>query len=77
MSMISLLGEAEKVVVTTLVDNVIDLFAPENKNVNRLFSEGLIAEHGLAFLVEVEADGRGRTILMDTGWSQALINNLS
>lgn len=77
MSMISLLGEADKVVVTTIVDNVVDLFAPEGENVKRLFPGGLIAEHGLAFLVEVEADGRGRTVLMDTGSSQALLNNLS
>jgi len=74
----------DRVTVTTLSENYIDMLLPDGENYRRL---GLIhhfdsrnlaarAENGIAFLIEVEHRGRKRTVLFDTGLtSDVLLHN--
>jgi 7,8-dihydropterin-6-yl-methyl-4-(beta-D-ribofuranosyl)aminobenzene 5'-phosphate synthase len=55
--------KSKKIIITTLVDNCVGV--PR-------YGAGLLGEHGLAFLVEVD----DYTILFDTGTGSTIINNL-
>ncbi|MBW1785110.1 MAG: MBL fold metallo-hydrolase [Deltaproteobacteria bacterium] len=69
------LKKANRVEVTTLVDNYTDIFLPDSEHVKRNpivedknVTRGLLADHGLSLLVEVFANGKGHKILLDGGW---------
>ena len=68
------LKPADRVEVTVLVDNYIDIFAPQSTPVDQRlqFNPGrqLLAEHGLSCLVRVFAGKKGHMVLLDTGLSQ-------
>lgn len=72
------LKEADRVEVTTIIDNYVDVLIPSTENVKRppLATTGeiprttLLAEHGLCFLIEVFGDEERHTILMDAGWTK-------
>ncbi|MFW5983417.1 MAG: MBL fold metallo-hydrolase [bacterium] len=78
------LKEAQKVVITTVVDNYIDVLLTSKEDVQRpiLVKDGkrkkpLLAEHGLSFVIEIEDDLEHHTIMMDFGLSSiAVPNNL-
>ena len=67
--------ETEKVTVTILADNYYDLTAPHQKIAKRhriepqtsIFDMGFHAEHGLAYQIEVVANGVPTTFLFDFG----------
>jgi 7,8-dihydropterin-6-yl-methyl-4-(beta-D-ribofuranosyl)aminobenzene 5'-phosphate synthase len=68
-----LLKPADRVEVTVLVDNYIDLFVPPATPVDRRlpFDAGrmLLAEHGLSCLVRVFAGKKEHVVLLDAGLS--------
>jgi 7,8-dihydropterin-6-yl-methyl-4-(beta-D-ribofuranosyl)aminobenzene 5'-phosphate synthase len=73
------LKEVRRVEITTLIDNYVDLLLDSNDIVTRpplaeggkIFSDTLLAEHGLSLLVRVFDDQMGvQTILFDTGYSR-------
>lgn len=77
------LCEVDGVEIITLVDNVVDILLENADNVKRAprIRDGkptppLLAEHGFSALVRVTNDGMTRTVLLDTGLSEAtmLIN---
>ncbi|MGH2458055.1 MAG: MBL fold metallo-hydrolase [Chloroflexota bacterium] len=78
------LPEVDDVVVTTIVDNSIDLGMASTDLARRLpmstklLQNGLpVAEHGLSLLIEVKRGDRVGTILFDTGASPTgLLHNL-
>ncbi len=69
-----LLKPADRVEVTVLVDNYIDIFVPPSTPVDRRlpFDAGrmLLAEHGLSCLVRVFAGKKEHAVLLDTGLSR-------
>lgn len=69
-----ILTPADRVEVTVLVDNYIDIFVPQTTPVDRRlpFDTGrhLLAEHGLSCLVRVFSGDREHTILLDAGLSR-------
>jgi len=77
---------AEKVVITTLVENYVDMLIPDTETVKRpglayhfdSRNKKILAENGLALLVDVYfGDGRYR-ILLDTGLTDVVIlHNMS
>lgn len=81
MSMTSIeLKKADRVEVTTLVDNYTDIFLPDSEHVKRnpIVSEqnvtrGLLADHGLSLLLEVFGNGKGHKILLDGGWLEQTV----
>jgi len=70
----NLLKPADRVEVTVLVDNYIDLFVPQSTPVDRRlpFDPGrmLLAEHGLSCLVRVFAGRKEHAVLLDAGLSR-------
>jgi 7,8-dihydropterin-6-yl-methyl-4-(beta-D-ribofuranosyl)aminobenzene 5'-phosphate synthase len=68
------LNPADRVEVTVLVDNYIDIFVPQSTPVDQRLpfnpARHILAEHGLSCLVRVFAGKREHTILLDTGLSQ-------
>ena len=78
------LPEVDEVVITTIVDNSIDVGMAGSDVVRRLpmttrlVQEGLpVAEHGLSLLIEVKRGERDGTVLFDTGVSPTgLLHNL-
>lgn len=75
-----MLKPADRVEVTVLVDNYIDIFVTPSTPVDRRlpFATGrhLLAEHGLSCLVRVFAGNKEHTILLDAGLSKdCLFNN--
>lgn len=67
-------GVVQSVEITVLVDNNADLIARSTDTVRRFTKEPLLAEHGLAVLVDLEE--AGVSILWDAGISQiALLGN--
>lgn len=78
------LPEVDEVVITTIVDNSIDVGMAGSDLVRRLpmttrlVQEGLpVAEHGLSLLIEVKRGERAGTVLFDTGVSPTgLLHNL-
>ena len=80
------LRAVDRLEVTILMDNSIDVFLPSSEEVRRtrLPSElpwgdgkALVAEHGYSALVSVHAADRSATLLFDAGVStQGLIHNM-
>ncbi len=69
------LKAADRVEITTLVDNYTDVFLTSTDIVKRapLISEGnvtrgLLADHGISLLIDVFSGSDHRQILFDTGW---------
>ncbi len=79
------LMEVEKLEVTTLVDNYVDVLLPSTDIVQRpplakdlkIPTDTLLAEHGLSMLVTTYSKNEEHHILFDTGYSQvALVHNM-
>ncbi|MGB7788823.1 MBL fold metallo-hydrolase [Methanoregula sp.] len=70
----NLLKPADRVEVTVLVDNYIDLFVPQSTPVDRRLpfdpARQLLAEHGLSCLVRVFAGRKEHAVLLDAGLSR-------
>jgi 7,8-dihydropterin-6-yl-methyl-4-(beta-D-ribofuranosyl)aminobenzene 5'-phosphate synthase len=70
----NLLKPADRVEVTILVDNYIDLFVPPSTPVDRRLPfdpcRELLAEHGLSCLVRVFTGKKEHAVLLDTGLSR-------
>jgi len=69
---------AERVEITTLIDNYVDLLLPPSEIVTRpplakggnILADTLLAEHGLSLLINIYSGGRKNTILFDTGYTK-------
>ena len=64
--------EVDKVEITCLVDNTVDILLPTTDVARRpktdhWFERPLVAEHGFSSVVTVEVDGRRRSLLFDSG----------
>jgi len=63
--------EADKIVITVIADNLADALRPHDRIARRhevassVLEFGLHAEHGLAYHVETEVDGRAHSFLFD------------
>lgn len=77
---------ADKVVITTLVENYVDMLIPDTDRVKRpglayhfdLRNLKILAENGLALLVDVYFGGRRYRILMDAGLTDnVLLHNMA
>lgn len=74
----------DRVEITTIVDNMLDVLLPSSESVKRYVlkedffeSEQLVAEHGFAALVTLHAGDRSETLLFDAGLSRTgLIHNM-
>ncbi|MBW2193367.1 MAG: MBL fold metallo-hydrolase, partial [Deltaproteobacteria bacterium] len=72
------LKAAERVEITTLIDNYIDLLLPPTDIITRpplakggnILADTLLAEHGLSLLVTVYNGEKKSTILFDTGYTR-------
>jgi len=72
------LKSAERVEITTLIDNYVDLLLPPSEIVTRpplakggnILADTLLAEHGLSLLITIYSGGRKNTILFDTGYTK-------
>jgi 7,8-dihydropterin-6-yl-methyl-4-(beta-D-ribofuranosyl)aminobenzene 5'-phosphate synthase len=72
------LNTADRIEITTLIDNYVDLLLPSTDIIARppLAKEGkvnadtLLAEHGLSLLITVFRNGKKHTILFDTGYTK-------
>ena len=78
-----MLAPVDRVEVTVVIDNFLDLLMAGQEGVARYqaqdlgASEQLVAEHGFSALVSVERDGDRRTVLYDAGLTpHALARNL-
>lgn len=84
MSNISLLREVDRVEITTLIDNFVDLQLESTENVRRsprlrgdTLAPPLFAEHGFSALVRTTIEGETHTILLDAGLGETtLIENV-
>jgi 7,8-dihydropterin-6-yl-methyl-4-(beta-D-ribofuranosyl)aminobenzene 5'-phosphate synthase len=71
------LSPVDRLDIVTLMDNYVDLLLPDTDVVHRptmardgqIFSNTLLAEHGLSMMVTVHLGERRHTILFDTGYS--------
>jgi len=79
----ALLPEAERIVVTVVVDNLADATRPNYKIARRPgggktpLDSAMHAEHGLAYHVEVVVDGKSHAFLYDFGaQAQGVMRNL-
>ncbi|MGD0073602.1 MAG: MBL fold metallo-hydrolase [Candidatus Binataceae bacterium] len=78
------LKEVDRVEITTVLDNFIDVLLPGSETVRRvslgpdwLTKETLVAEHGFAAIVKVSAGNTSDSILFDAGLSKnGLTHNL-
>jgi len=67
------LREIDRVEMTTLVDNTVDLLLESTENVRRperpkdIPPRPLLAEHGFAAIMRTFADGESHTVLLDAG----------
>jgi 7,8-dihydropterin-6-yl-methyl-4-(beta-D-ribofuranosyl)aminobenzene 5'-phosphate synthase len=74
----------DRVEITTIVDNMLDVLLPSSESVKRYVlkedffeSEQLVAEHGFAALVTLHAGDRSETFLFDAGLSRTgLMHNM-
>ena len=80
------LKEADKIEVTTIIDNYVDVLLGNTDIVSRpphavegeIAADTLLGEHGLSLLVTVYGGGGGHTVLFDTGYSkEGVIHNIS
>jgi len=65
------LREADRVEITTVIDNYTDVLLGSTEVVKRAFTmpQAPLAEHGLSLLIKVFKDAEEHTILFDAGWS--------
>jgi 7,8-dihydropterin-6-yl-methyl-4-(beta-D-ribofuranosyl)aminobenzene 5'-phosphate synthase len=72
------LKEVECVEVLTIIDNYVDALLentdvavrlPEPKG-EEISTDTLVAEHGLSLLVTIQAEGKRRSLLLDTGYTR-------
>lgn len=74
--------EVDKVEITCLVDNDVDVLLPTTEVARRpkiddWFERPLVAEHGFSSVVTVEVDGRRRSLLFDSGLDPfAVVHNV-
>jgi 7,8-dihydropterin-6-yl-methyl-4-(beta-D-ribofuranosyl)aminobenzene 5'-phosphate synthase len=74
--------EVDKVEITCLVDNAVDVLLPttdvaRRPKIDDWFERPLVAEHGFSSVVAVEIDGRRRSILFDSGLDPfAVVHNV-
>lgn len=77
---------AERLTITTVVENYIDMLIPDTEEVKRvgladhfdLRKQSILAENGLALLVDVEGGDQKTTFLFDTGLTpEVLLHNMS
>jgi len=68
--------KADRIEITTLVDNYTDIFAASTDMVKRHplmeegnLTKGLIAEHGLSWLVDIFEGTNCHRLLFDFGWN--------
>lgn len=74
----------DRIEITTVLDNMVDVLLPSSEGVKRYLlqrdffeTDVLVAEHGFAALVKVVAADRDETVLFDAGLSkQGLMHNL-
>jgi 7,8-dihydropterin-6-yl-methyl-4-(beta-D-ribofuranosyl)aminobenzene 5'-phosphate synthase len=81
-----MLKAVDRLEITILMDNSIDVFLPDADEVRRTRvptdlpwgeRKALLAEHGYSALVRVQADGRSATLLFDAGvTTHGLIHNM-
>ena len=70
------LKQVDRVEITTVLDNTVDLLLPSSEVVKRYQSGAamgkrwLIAEHGFSAVVKVACNGGGESLLFDTGLSR-------
>jgi len=68
-----ILREVERVEVTCLVDNTVDLLLPNTEVAHRpvltrnWFEQPLVAEHGFCAMLTLHFDGMKRSLLLDSG----------
>ena len=79
------LKPVQRVEITTLMDNYIDVLLESTPSVRRpplarggmIPTDSLVAEHGLSLLVKTVSEGGDHTILLDTGYNAgSLIHNM-
>ena len=72
--MMEILKPVDKVEITVLVDNYIDIFVPPATNVDRRLSfdpsREILAEHGFSCLIKLFCGEEIHTVLLDAGLSQ-------
>jgi 7,8-dihydropterin-6-yl-methyl-4-(beta-D-ribofuranosyl)aminobenzene 5'-phosphate synthase len=80
------LKEVDRVEITTLMDNYVDLLLKDTDVVTRpprakgeeIPTDTLVAEHGLSLLITVSGETKTHTILFDTGYSQiGILHNMA
>ncbi len=76
------LQEVDRLEVTILVDNYIDIFMPQSTAIDKRLgfspSKFVLAEHGLSCLIKVYVGSEERWILMDAGLSsECLLHNMA
>lgn len=70
--------EIEKLEILTLQDNYIDMTALDNSDIVQrgrtlqegMFRKSILSEHGFSVLLQTTGNGKTRTILFDTGFSE-------
>ena len=79
----------DKVVITTLIDNYIDVFLPDSDNIKRWGLPGLVpgervaystspplmAEHGFSLLIETYQGNQAQVFLFDAGFTEEGVPN--
>jgi len=77
------LKPADRVEITTILDNTVDMLLPSSDSVKRFQSGAtmgekcLLAEHGFSAVVTVVSEGQERSLLFDTGLSRdGMMHNL-
>ncbi len=80
------LKSVQRVEVTTLLDNYIDILLESTPTVRRpplardgqIPTDSLVAEHGLSLLIKTVGEGGEHTIVLDTGYNaQSMIHNMA
>lgn len=72
------LKAVDRVEITTLIDNYVDLLLPGTDIMTRpllakggkILSDTLLAEHGLSLLISVYLEDKKQTVLLDTGYTK-------
>jgi 7,8-dihydropterin-6-yl-methyl-4-(beta-D-ribofuranosyl)aminobenzene 5'-phosphate synthase len=76
-------ASVDRVVITTIVDNYVDMLLPDEEHVKRMglihhFDPRMVlprAENGISFLVVTERRGMTRSLLFDTGLTPSVLLN--
>lgn len=74
------LRQADRIEITTLVDNYTDAFLPDRDRVKRNplivegnITRGLLADHGFSLLIKVFQGDEGHEFLLDAGWVEVAV----